>query len=216
MSGAGSRKSARARVIGLTGGIATGKSTASRFFQEAGVPVVDADRLARQVVEPGRPAWEEIRREFGDAVFRADGTLDREALAEIVFRDPAARARLNGIVHPRVAEEAALEMHRLLDADPEGLVVYDVPLLFETGGEDRFELVAVVYAPRDEQIRRLRERDGLSREAAERRLDSQLDIEEKARRADVVLDNRGSREQLRAQVMELIRNAKMGSSPFLR
>lgn len=215
MSGERTPNAPPIRVIGLTGGIATGKSTASRFFAEAGVPVVDADQLARQVVEPGQPAWEGIRREFGDAVLQSDGALDREALAEIVFRDPDARKRLNAIVHPRVAEEAARQVKRLLAADPEGIVVYDVPLLFETGSENRFELVAVVYAPRSEQIRRLRKRDGLTAEAAERRLDSQIDIEEKARRAQVVLDNRGSQEQLQAQVLELIRNVKKGSPTFL-
>ncbi|MDW7710317.1 MAG: dephospho-CoA kinase [Deferrisomatales bacterium] len=197
----------RVRVIGLTGGIATGKSTASRYFQEAGVPVVDADLLARRVVEPGQPAWKEIREEFGEGVLRPDGSLNREALAELVFHDPCARNRLNAIVHPRVAAEASREVTRLLAEEPDGVVVYDVPLLFETGSEDRFDLVAVVYVPRTEQIRRLRIRDGLSREAAEQRLASQLDIEEKARRADVVLDNRGSRDALRAQVLELIRRA---------
>lgn len=203
------------RLIGLTGGIATGKSTAARFFAEAGVPVVDADALARRVVEPGCPAWEEIRREFGEGVVRPDGSLDRESLAGIVFRDPSARARLNAIVHPRVAGLAQAEVARLLAADPEGLVVYDVPLLFETGAEGRFDLVVVVYAPRAEQRARLLGRDGLSREEAEARLGSQLDVEEKARRADVVLDNRGSREVLRQQVFDLVRELKEGNRDFL-
>jgi len=203
------------RLIGLTGGIATGKSTASRFFVEAGVAVVDADQLARRVVEPGLPAWEEIRREFGDAILQPDGTLSREALAAIVFRDPSAMARLNAIVHPRVAEAGAAEVARLLAADPGGLVVYDVPLLYETGGEGRFDQVAVVYVPRATQFARLRERDELSTEEAEARLASQLDIEEKARRANVVLDNRGSREALREQVFDLVRETKARNRVFL-
>jgi dephospho-CoA kinase len=204
----------RARLIGLTGGIATGKSTAARFFEEAGVPVVDADQLARRVVEPGRPALEEIRRAFGDGVVGPDGRLDRAALGALVFRDRAARSRLEAIVHPRVAEEAEGEVQRLLAEAPEGVVVYDVPLLYETGAAGRFDLVAVVYVPRAEQLRRLRQRDGLSREDAERRLASQLDIEEKARRADAVLDNRGSREELRAQVRELVRRVREGKLVF--
>lgn len=203
------------RLIGLTGGIATGKSTASRFFVEAGVPVVDADELARRAVEPGCPAWEEIRQEFGDGVLRPDGSLNREGLGALVFRDPTARARLNAIVHPRVAGLAEAEIARLLATDPEGLVVYDVPLLFETGAEGRFDLVVVVYAPRAEQHARSLRRDGLPGEAAEARLGSQLDIEEKARRADVVLDNRGSRESLRQQVFDLVRELKAGNRVFL-
>lgn len=202
------------RLIGLTGGIATGKSTASRFFSEAGVPVVDADQLARRVVEPGRPALEQIREAFGDEVLGPDGFLDRAALAAVVFGDPGARARLEAIVHPRVAEEAEREVKRLLAETPGGVVVYDVPLLYETGAAGRFDLVAVVYVPRAEQLRRLRARDGLSQEDAERRLASQLDIEEKARRADALLDNQGSREELRAQVLELIRRAREGETRF--
>lgn len=203
------------RLIGLTGGIATGKSTAARFFEEAGVPVVDADRLARRVVEPGRPALEDIRRAFGDAILGPDGRLDRAALGALVFRDPAARARLEAIVHPRVAAEAEREVRRLLAETPGGIVVYDVPLLYETGAEGRFDLVAVVYVPRAEQLRRLCRRDRLSPQAAGLRLASQLDIEEKARRADAVLDNQGSRDGLRAQVRQLIRRVREGETRFL-
>lgn len=205
----------RSILLGLTGGISTGKSTAARFFEEAGVSVVDADQLARRVVEPGRPALEDIREGFGDAVLGPDGRLDRGVLGALVFQDPAARARLEAIVHPRVAAEAEREIQRLLTEMPGGVVVYDVPLLYETGASGRFDLVAVVYVPRAEQLRRLCARDGLAREDAERRLASQLDIEEKARRADAVLDNRGSREELRAQVLELIRRIREGETRFL-
>ena len=194
----------RVRLLGLTGGIATGKSTAARFFLEAGARVVDADALARRVVEAGRPALGEIRATFGPGVLRPDGSLDREALGKLVFRDPEARGRLNAIVHPRVAEEAAREIDAHRARDPGALVVYDVPLLFEEGLEGRFDAVAVVYAPRGEQLRRLMARDGLAEEAARARLAAQMDIEEKARRADFLLDNRGPAEELGRQVRELV------------
>lgn len=171
--------------------------------------MIDADRLARRVVEPGRPALAEIREAFGAGVLRPDGTLDREALAAVVFGDEAARSRLNAIVHPRVEEAADQEIR---SAGPADLVVYDVPLLFECAMEARFEAVVVVYVPRDEQLRRLRVRDGLSAEEAEARLNSQLDIEEKARRAQWILDNRGSREDLRRRVEEWIRRWRGGGS----
>lgn len=198
----------RVRLIGLTGGIGSGKSTAARFFAEAGAQVVDADQVARRVVEPGRPALEELRQEFGDGVFHADGTLNRAALGARVFHDPAARARLNAIMHPRIEAEAAREAAAARERDPQGLVVYDVPLLFESGQEGRFDLVVTVYVPRDEQRRRLMARDGLSAEDAEARLSSQLDIEEKARRAQVVLDNQGPTEALRRQVHDLLQRVR--------
>jgi len=191
-------------LVGLTGGIATGKSTAARFFAEAGAVVIDADLLARRVVAPGSPCLEEIRREFGERVLRPDGSLDREGLGAIVFSDARRRARLNALVHPRVAAEAEREIQAAHARDPEALIVYDVPLLFEGGMEGRFDRVVVVYVPREEQLRRLRLRDGISEEEAEARLRSQLDIEEKARRADEVLDNTGSVESLGRQVVELI------------
>ena len=170
--------------------------------------MIDADQLARRVVEPGRPALDEIRRSYGDEVIRPDGTLDRETLGAKIFRDPAARARLNAIVHPRVAEEAEREMERILGEDPDALVVYDVPLLFEVDMADQFDLVAVVYAPRSEQKRRLVERDGIDAEQAEARINSQMDIEEKARRADLVLDNRGAVDDLRGQIESAVRRIR--------
>jgi dephospho-CoA kinase len=194
----------RKRLIGLTGGIATGKSTAARFFCDAGLRVIDADELAKRAVEPGRPALAEIRSAFGPEVLRADGTLDRVALGAMVFRDARARGVLNAIVHPRVAEEARAELERIREAEPEAVVVYDVPLLFEAGLEEEFDLVVVVYVPRGEQLRRLRVRDGLSPEEARVRIASQLDIEDKARRADLVLDNQGAPEDLRRKVEELV------------
>jgi len=192
------------RLVGLTGGIATGKSTAARFFAEQGAVVIDADVLARRVVAPGSPCLAEIREAFGEGVLSPDGTLDREALGAIVFGDEGARARLNSIVHPRVGLEADREMRAARERDPEAVVIYDVPLLFESGMEDRFDRVVVVYIPRTEQLRRLRARDGLTVKEAEARLQSQWDIEDKARRADDILDNRGPLGTLRQQVVDLL------------
>ncbi len=195
-------------LVGLTGGIATGKSTAAACFARAGARVIDADALARAVVAPGQPALREIRREFGDQVLRADGSLDRAALAARVFDDPAARQRLNRIVHPRVERQVARELERIRREEPDALVVYDVPLLYETGIEDRFDSVVVVAVPRAEQLRRLAARDGLGPEEGRARLAAQLPVEEKAARADVVLDNTGSIAALQDQVDALVRRLR--------
>lgn len=203
------------RLVGLTGGIATGKSTAAAFFAEAGARVIDADQLARRVVEPGRPALAAIVTAFGPAVLRPDGALDRDALAARVFGDDGARCRLNAIVHPRVAEEADREIAQIRSEEPNAVIVYDVPLLYECGLEGRFDAVVVVYVPREEQRARLMRRDGLSAQAAQGRLESQMSIEEKVRRADVVLDNRGSAEDLRGQVASLMERWREDGADFL-
>jgi dephospho-CoA kinase len=199
------------RLLGLTGGIATGKSTAARFLAEAGLPVIDADVLARRVVEPGTSAFREIAAAFGEGVVLPDGHLDRAALGTRVFADREARDTLNAIVHPRVEKEARRELERIRAEDPDAIVVYDVPLLFEAGLTARFDAVIVVYASRDEQLRRLMARDRISEEEARSRIASQMDIEEKARRADFVLDNMGSVADLGSQVAELLERLRRRS-----
>ncbi len=192
------------RLVGLTGGIATGKSTAARRFARAGCTVIDADQVAREVVRPGTPALAEIAAAFGPEVIRADGSLDRERLGRIVFADPRARARLNAIVHPRVHDEVERRFAEARRRDPGGLVVYDVPLLFETGSEGRFDLVVVVFAPPEVQQARLMARDGLDPVQARRRVDAQMGIGEKAARAHVVLENTGTPADLEGQVDALV------------
>ncbi|RMG93638.1 MAG: dephospho-CoA kinase [Candidatus Dadabacteria bacterium] len=192
------------RLVGLTGGIATGKSTAARAFARAGAVVIDADRVARQVVEPGTEGLEAVRAAFGDGVVRPDGSLDREALGRIVFADAEARERLNRILHPRIQAEVDRRVREAVAADPKALVVYDVPLLFETKAGGRFDLVVVVYVPPELQLRRLMLRDGLAEKEAGQRLAAQMPIDEKARRADVVLDNRGPPERLEEAVAALV------------
>jgi len=189
------------RVIGLTGGIASGKSTVSALLRELGAPVLDADQLAREVVEPGTPALEEISRRFPFAV-TADGRLDRKALGEWVFSRPEERAALNAIIHPRIQEAFAQRIQALAERG-EPLVIYDAALLYENGLDRVMDEVIVVAVPRPVQLERLMTRDGLTREQAEARLASQLPLEEKVSRATRVVDNSGDRASTRAQVERL-------------
>lgn len=193
------------RKVGLTGSIGTGKSTAASFFARLGVPVIDADRLAREVVKPGRPAHREIIEAFGPEVAGPGGELDRAALASAVFGDGVKLRRLEAIIHPRVREEAEAGMENLLPLSPHGFVVYDVPLLFETGMEKMFDLVVTVYAERSDQVQRVGARSGLTEAEILSRLANQMDVAEKAGRSHVVLDNRGAPEDLFRGVEELVR-----------
>jgi dephospho-CoA kinase len=191
------------RVLGLTGGIGSGKSLVASIFRELGAEVIDADQLAREVVEPGQAALDEIVAAFGTDVLQPDGRLDRGRLAEIIFADPGARDRLNAITHPpirkRMEEEVAAR------ADESGLLILDIPLLFEAGRESTVEKVVVVWVDRETQLKRLTQRDRLSGADAARRVDAQLSLEEKRARADIVIDNRGSEEETRRQVAAIYR-----------
>jgi dephospho-CoA kinase len=197
------------RVIGLTGGIATGKSTVSLLLRELGAVVVDSDEIVRELQAAGEPMLDEIAGEFGRELILADGSLDRAALGQIVFRDPDARRRLQAIVHPAVGRESA---RRLAAARQAGapLVVLDIPLLFETrvggtasGANRTVDAVVVVYAPREAQIERQLARNGYDRSEAERRVDAQIPIEEKRQLADHVIDNSGEADATARQVREL-------------
>jgi dephospho-CoA kinase len=185
-------------VFGLTGGIGSGKSTVARRFRERGLPVLDADQLARDVVQPGTPGLAAIVERFGPQVVGADGQLDRKALAAIVFGDEAARRDLNAITHPRVGARFA-ELTAELDARGEPLACYEVPLLFEGRLADVLRPVVVVAVPVDAQIERAASRDGASREEIAARVRAQLPLDEKVRRADHVIDNSASPEATRAE-----------------
>lgn len=189
-------------VVGLTGGIGSGKSTVARLLAARGAFVIDADQLAREVVAPGQPALAEIARSFGSAVLAADGSLDRAKLGAQVFADAEARARLNGIVHPEVRRLSAL---RIQEAVSRGVpvVVYDVPLLYETGLEASFPLVIVVDASEATRAARIVARDGLSQDETKARMDAQLPLSEKVRRADFVVDNGGTLDETSRQVEAL-------------
>jgi dephospho-CoA kinase len=190
------------RIWGLTGNIGSGKSTVGRMLAARGIPVVDADRVAREVVEPGRPALRDIASRFPDAV-RPDGSLDRKALAARVFADPQERQALNAIVHPRIAEEVAGRMAGLAAAG-ETVAVYEAALIVENGLQGNLDGLIVVTAPAEAQIERLRRRDGMTDEEARARIAAQLPTAEKARQATVVLENAGSEAELLAMVDGLV------------
>ncbi|MCS5513960.1 dephospho-CoA kinase [Curtobacterium flaccumfaciens pv. betae] len=184
-------------IIGLTGGIAAGKSTVSRRWTEHGAVVVDADRLARDAVAPGSPGLAQVAERFGPSVIAADGSLDRPALGSIVFADPAARKDLEAITHPEVWRLAQQAFDTAEAADPDAVVVYDVPLLAEARGSRplRFDAVVVVDAPAAQRIERLVEHRGMARDEAERRVAAQASDADRLALADHVVDATGTLEQ---------------------
>ncbi|WP_026124378.1 MULTISPECIES: dephospho-CoA kinase [Nocardiopsis] len=186
--------------VGLTGGIGSGKSEVARRLGEAGALVVDADAIAREVVEPGTPGLAEVVAEFGEGVLDADGRLDRPRLGEIVFSDTARLTRLNAIVHPRVAERT----RELMERAPEGAVVVDdVPLLVENGLQELYDVVVVVDAPEELRVERLVGDRGMPEEQARARIRAQAEREERLAVADIVVDNSGTREELDARVAQV-------------
>ncbi len=196
------------RVIGLTGGIASGKSLVSRFLRELGAIIIDADQVARDIVRPGSPAWRQIVQEFGETVCKPDGSLDRRVLGRIVFHDTDKLDKLNRITHPYIISE----IKRLLDGyrknPPGAVVVLDAPLLLEVGLEKVVDEVWVVYVDYQTQLERLMKRDGFNSEEAARRISSQIPLEEKVKLADHVIDNRGGPEETFLQVRRLWNSLK--------
>ncbi|TFB90324.1 dephospho-CoA kinase [Cryobacterium algoricola] len=190
-------------LIGLTGGIASGKSTVASALADHGAVVIDADLLAREVVEPGAPTLTDIAREFGSALVGADGGLDRGALGAIVFGNPAALARLNAIVHPAVRALSNERIRAAELADPDAVVVYDVPLLVEAAVDHPFDLVVVTQAAPETRIRRMVDLRGMSSEAAALRIRSQADDAERSAIADIVIDTDGTLEHTLRQVDDL-------------
>ncbi|ATB26728.1 dephospho-CoA kinase [Melittangium boletus] len=186
------------KIYGLTGGIASGKSTASRMFREQGAEVLDADVLAREVVEPGTPGLAAVAKRF-PGVVGPDGQLDRAKLGTRIFGDPAERAALNALLHPLIRERFLQRTQALAESGVKRLL-YDVPLLIESGLHETMEGVVLVWVPRDIQRQRLMRRDGLSEEAAEARLAAQLPLDGKRAHAHWVVDNSGSPESTREQV----------------
>ena len=187
-------------LVGLTGSIATGKSTVSRMFAHLGARVIDADLLAREVVMPGQAAYARIVEEFGPQVVQEDGSLDRKALGALVFGDSAKRKRLEEITHPAIGLRRARLLSVLDEEAFEGVVIWDAALLFEGGGAGRMDRVVVVYADPETERRRLVERDGLSDADARARIASQMPVAEKAKLAHHVIDNSGTRDETERQV----------------
>jgi dephospho-CoA kinase len=190
-------------IVGLTGGIASGKSTVARRLVHHGAVHVDADAISREVVEPSTSGLEAVAAEFGAGVLAGDGSLDRAALGAIVFADPDARGRLEAIIHPRVHARTAELIAAAEEADPAAVVVYDVPLLVEARRELQFDLIVVCEAPAEVRIERLLANRGMPRAEAERRISAQASDEERRAVADVVIDTSGSLEHTLDQVDEL-------------
>lgn len=195
-------------IIGLTGGIASGKSTVARMLQELGAVVIDTDVLARDVVEPGLPAYQEILRTFGKDFFLHDGTLDRKKLGRFVFKDENARKTLNAIVHPRVGEAAGAALQKCL---PEDVVILAVPLLIEANMQSTVNEIWLCACSEDTQVKRLMERDGFTEEEARLRTAAQMPLEEKKKFAHKIIDTGVTIDETHAQVTRFFKAVKQSS-----
>jgi len=188
--------------IAITGGAGSGKSTVARMFQELGAPVLDADQAARDAVAVGAPGWQELRRRFGAEFFNENGTLNRSKLAQRVFADRQARRDLDALIHPLVAQELQRKIANL-ERQGLGLVLVEVPLLYEAGREEKFDQVIVVTIPKAEQIRRLKARDQRADAEIQGILQAQWPLADKVARADYVVDNSESLSATRQQVKNI-------------
>lgn len=198
-------------IAGLTGGIASGKSTVSAFLENAGAVIVDADKIARDVVQKDKPAWRKIVDAFGTSILLPDGEINRILLGDIIFNDPAKKQILNRIIHPEVFTETAARLAEIKKKQPDAVVILDVPLLIESGMDTGLSDIIVVYVPESIQIQRLMNRDVLTREKALARIRSQMSIEEKKKRATIIIDNSGSRENTRSislGIYQILRDKK--------
>lgn len=195
-------------IAGLTGGIASGKSTVSRFLCDAGARIIDADKIARQLVKRETPAYDEIIAFFGETVLLANREIDRERLGDIIFNDPLKRARLDAIVHPRVFGRSQEIIARYTAENPDAVVILDIPLLLEAGTQRDMAEVIVVYVPESLQLKRLVKRDGIDEKAAMARIRSQMPIEKKRKLATVLIDNSGSLSDTRRQSVAVFNRLK--------
>jgi dephospho-CoA kinase len=192
-------------LVGLTGGIATGKSTVDHVLRGLGAVIIDADVMAREVVEPGEPALAEIAAEFGPGVIGPDGRLDRKALGAIVFADPDRRRALEALTHPRMRERLLRRIDELAAEQFRGLVFYDAAVLIESGTHRLMDRLVVVVTDEGTQIARLMARDGIDRDEALRKIRSQIPLAEKVKLADYVIDNSGDRAATEARTREVVR-----------
>jgi len=191
------------KIAGLTGGIASGKSTVARMLADAGARIVDADHIARQVVQKEQPAWQDIVRHFGPTILKPDGQIDRETLGAIVFNDTDAKHALNGIVHPHVFKAMQQDIRQLAIDHPDDLAILDVPLLIESGWHTSLPVIILVYVPQTIQQDRLMQRDGLNAGDAMARIRAQIPIDAKREHADYIIDNTGERNATRQQVLDI-------------
>ena len=195
-------------TIGLTGGIASGKSLVAELFRRLGAAVIDADSIAREVVEPGTAGWQSVVAEFGQDILAPDSTIDRAKLGRIIFSDRERRNTLNAILHPLIINTVRERVAALGRQYPEALVVTDIPLLIECGLQHEFDAVIVVWSPVELQRKRLMERDGLSAAEAQQRIDAQMALNEKQAHATYVIKNDGSEKQTEEQVKKIFLTIK--------
>ena len=187
-------------LVGLTGGIASGKSTACRFFRELGAHIVDADQVSRDLVKPFSPAWKEIVEAFGPEILEENNEIDRAKLADIIFSHAEKRGILEGIIHPGIADEISRRVEDLKRRDPDGVIIVDAALMIEVGRHEDYERLLVVYTDEETQARRLMERDLLGKAEAYSRIEAQMPLAGKIEYADYIIDNNGSSENTRKEV----------------
>ncbi len=195
-------------IVGLTGGVASGKSTVSEVFKEEGAYLIDADRIARELVQPHTPAWHELRSAFGEEILQPDGSVNRKKLSALVFSDPEKRAVLNRVLQPRIREETRRRLEEIGRRHPGAIVVIDAALLVETGSYREVDRLIVVRSSETRQIERLEKRDGMSREEAERVVAAQLPLEAKVKVADIVFSNDETIEETRRKARELFQELR--------
>jgi dephospho-CoA kinase len=194
--------------VGLTGGIAIGKSYVARVFTELGCRVFDSDKIARDVVVPGTPGYEQVVDEFGSEILTGDSSIDRAKLGKVVFGDESKRQRLNAILHPLIIAEQDRLLSEVAAEDPDAIAIVDASLMIETGSYKRFDKIIVVYCDREIQIERLMRRNMFTREEAEARLAAQMPAEEKLKYADFVIDTTGNFDETREKVVEVFEQLK--------
>jgi len=195
-------------LVGLTGGIASGKSLVARVFRDLGAHIIDADRIAHELLGPGQQAYREVLDYFGEELLLPNGGIDRKKLGELVFNDAEKRAWLNSCLHPRIFAIYTTRVRQLRRWQPDSMIVFDAALLIETGYHRKMDRTIVVYADVEQQIERLAVRDKFSREQALSRIASQMPLSEKRGHADFVIDNTGTREETERQARELFKRLK--------
>ncbi len=196
-----------AQIIGLTGGIASGKSTIASFFKDEGIPVIETDQIAKTILQPGSDAFNEVVKHFGEEILLSEGIINRKALGERIFKDEHERDILNQIVHPevRIITQSKADV---LKKEGHAIIVIDVPLLFEAGFDQDVDQTLVISVPKDIQIERLMARDGIEKAYALKKINAQMPLKEKRKRADFVIDNRGSILDTKNQFNEVLKALK--------
>jgi dephospho-CoA kinase len=195
-------------IVGLTGGIASGKSTIADMFKREGAYIIDIDKISRDVVQPGKPAWQDVVHIFGKEVLNEDQTLNRKKVGDIVFSDAEKRKKLEAIIHPKINAEKLMKINEIAKKDNQAIIIIDVPLLIETDKQDTVDKVVLVYTSPQGQVERLVKRDGLSLEEARKRLASQMPIENKKKYAHYIINNEKLLEEIQKRVKEIFRELK--------